>query len=86
MLVYSLLSWFQTVVLNLVRVLYSYESNGPDELSIAEGEEIELTTGPEGGQNYADGWWEAVKEGRKGIFPSNYVRLMLFQEQLRTWD
>lgn len=59
-----------------VHVLYSYESNGPDELSITEGERIQLTTGPEGGQNYADGWWEAVKDGRKGIFPSNYVELV----------
>ncbi|GJJ13445.1 hypothetical protein Clacol_007699 [Clathrus columnatus] len=48
---------------------------GPDELSIIEGETIELTAGAEGGQNYGDGWWEGVKSGRKGIFPSNYVGL-----------
>ena len=60
-----------------------------------EGGLIELTSGPNGGMNYADGWWEGASvhsynrgkryehatrvyvgvdtNGRKGIFPSNYV-------------
>ncbi|CAL1712731.1 unnamed protein product [Somion occarium] len=57
-----------------VRGLYNYQAQGPDELSLREGERIELTGGPNGGQNYADGWWEGVDaSGNKGIFPSNYV-------------
>lgn len=60
-----------------VRGLFDYRSQGPDELDVSEGTRIELTSGPSGGQNYADGWWEGVDgQGRKGIFPSNYVELI----------
>jgi len=38
--------------------LYDYRSQGPDELGVSEGTRIELTSGPSGGQNYGDGWWE----------------------------
>ena len=63
-----------------------------------EGGLIELTGGPSGGENYADGWWEGAfmpdgckrghhisdgcalagldTTGKKGIFPSNYVRTL----------
>ena len=44
-----------------MRVIYDYESQGPDELSIKEGEMLELSSGPYGGQNRADGWWEGEK-------------------------
>jgi len=57
-----------------VRVVYTYDSQGSDELSLHEGDIIELSAGPTGGQNYGDGWWEGINtSGRKGIFPSNYV-------------
>lgn len=60
-----------------VRGLYDYHSQGPDELDVSEGARIELTSGPSGGQNFAEGWWEGVDAlGRKGIFPSNYVELI----------
>ena len=42
----------------LVRALYEYSPQGADEIEIREGDLIELTSGPSGGQNYADGWWE----------------------------
>ncbi|KAG6827113.1 hypothetical protein H0H92_013157 [Tricholoma furcatifolium] len=59
-----------------VRALYAYEAQGPDEISLVEGQTIELTPGPSGGQNYGDGWWEGIDSaGRRGIFPSNYVSL-----------
>lgn len=81
-----------------VRSVYAYEAQGADELSLQEGQMVELSAGPSGGQNYADGWWEGVcivyllvqgfltaelccvrregfdARGKKGIFPSNYVR------------
>ena len=41
-----------------VRGLYDYHSKGQDELDVSEGARIELTSGPSGGRNYADGWWE----------------------------
>ncbi|KAK7048535.1 hypothetical protein R3P38DRAFT_1868987 [Favolaschia claudopus] len=57
-----------------VRGIYSYKSRGPDELGLDEGELIELTSGPNGGMHYGDGWWEGINStGQKGIFPSNYV-------------
>jgi len=60
-----------------VRGLYDYHSQGPDELNVSESARIELTSGPSGGQNYGDGWWEGIDTlGRKGIFPSNYVELI----------
>ncbi|KAF8895149.1 hypothetical protein BD779DRAFT_1797047 [Infundibulicybe gibba] len=67
----------------LVRALYDYKARGTDELGLVEGEIVELTEGPAGGQNYAEGWWEGVNsKGRKGIFPSNYVgsSFTLFRE------
>ena len=45
-------------ILSEVRGLYDYHSQGPDELDVSEGARIELTSGPSGGQNYAEGWWE----------------------------
>lgn len=44
----------------VVRVIYSYEAQGKDELDLIEGETVELTRGPAGGQSYGDGWWEGV--------------------------
>lgn len=31
---------------------------GEDEIGVEEGCMIQLTTGPRGGQDYGDGWWE----------------------------
>lgn len=41
-----------------VRGLYDYRATGSDEIGVKEGRKIRLTTGPRGGQNYGDGWWE----------------------------
>ncbi|KAF5330266.1 hypothetical protein D9758_014458 [Tetrapyrgos nigripes] len=57
-----------------VKALYQYEARGSDELELREGDLIELSSGPSGGQNYGEGWWEGYDSaGQKGIFPSNYV-------------
>ena len=45
----------------LVRGVYDYEATGDDELDVKNGELIKLTPGPNGGQNYAEGWWEGMK-------------------------
>lgn len=59
-----------------VRALYDYRAQEPEELTINEGDFVELSSGTNGGQNYADGWWEGFsRDGKKGIFPSNYVDL-----------
>lgn len=41
-----------------MRGVYDYEAGGNDELDIKADEVFQLTTGPNGGQNYGDGWWE----------------------------
>ncbi|KAG2065715.1 hypothetical protein BDR04DRAFT_1108021 [Suillus decipiens] len=59
-----------------VRALYDYQAQESGELTISEGDLVELSSGTNGGQNYADGWWEGFSsDGKKGIFPSNYVDL-----------
>lgn len=59
-----------------IRALYDYRAQEPGELTIYEGDFVELSSGTNGGQNYADGWWEGFsRDGKKGIFPSNYVDL-----------
>lgn len=59
-----------------VRAIYDYQAQEPGELTINEGDFVELSSGTNGGQNYADGWWEGFsRDGKKGIFPSNYVDL-----------
>ncbi|KAH9851537.1 hypothetical protein C2E23DRAFT_829605 [Lenzites betulinus] len=68
-----------------VRGIYAYSAQGPDELDVEEGAMIRLTAGPTGGRNYAEGWWEGVSaSGKRGIFPSNYVKqLSLLPERAR---
>jgi len=59
-----------------VRGLHNYQATDQDEINVEVGSMIQLTSGPRGGQNYGDGWWEGIdKRGNKGIFPSNYVVL-----------
>jgi hypothetical protein len=53
-----------------VRALYDYDSARVDELSLVEGETVELT---ERGMDYADGWAEVKRGSRIGIAPSNYL-------------
>ncbi|KAF9267293.1 hypothetical protein L218DRAFT_1060412 [Marasmius fiardii PR-910] len=63
-----------------VKAIYQYVANGPDELTLEEGEVIELSSGATGGQNYGEGWWEGFDtKGHKGIFPSNYVGASFIQ-------
>ncbi|KAF9465752.1 hypothetical protein BDZ94DRAFT_1296252 [Collybia nuda] len=45
-----------------VRAIYPYVAQGADELGFQEGETIELTSGPTGGRNFGDGWWEGEKD------------------------
>ena len=52
-----------------MKALYDYAAQGSDELSLTEGELVELTPV---GETYGEGWWEGTKNGQTGIFPSNY--------------
>jgi hypothetical protein len=51
---------FLTVTRQTVRALYDYRAQEPGELTIDEGDFVELSCGTNGGQNYADGWWEGI--------------------------
>ncbi|XP_054621462.1 SH3 domain-containing kinase-binding protein 1 isoform X3 [Dunckerocampus dactyliophorus] len=56
----------------LCKVLFPYEAQNEDELSIKEGEIITIIT-----KECADaGWWMGEVGGRKGVFPDNFVKLL----------
>lgn len=52
-----------------VRAIYDYEATGPGELSIVEGDLLEVTVEDQG-----DGWSTGEMNGRSGIFPTAYVQ------------
>jgi len=51
---------------NMVRVIFTYEAREPDELTIREGELVEVLS-------FEDEWWLGRIHDRIGTFPSNYV-------------
>ncbi|CAG8475963.1 12432_t:CDS:10 [Funneliformis caledonium] len=53
---------------DFVQVLYDYESQSPEELTIKEGDVIQVTN-----RDVAEGWWEGILNGVTGQFPANYV-------------
>lgn len=66
-----------------VRGLYDYHSQGPDELDVSEGARIELTSGPSGGRNYGDGWWEGEQQGALDI--KIFLCDLIFSQALMRW-
>ncbi|PKY45865.1 FCH-domain-containing protein [Rhizophagus irregularis] len=73
---------YQNLTTDFVKVLYDYESQSPEELTIKEGDVIQVTN-----KEVAEGWWEEKKsikylfnslykgilDGITGQFPANYV-------------
>ncbi|XP_077365279.1 SH3 domain-containing kinase-binding protein 1 isoform X2 [Festucalex cinctus] len=56
----------------LCKVLFPYEAQNEDELTIKEGEIIAIIT-----KECADtGWWMGEAGGRQGVFPDNFVKLL----------
>ncbi|KAM8823836.1 SH3 domain-containing kinase-binding protein 1 isoform 3-T3 [Spinachia spinachia] len=54
------------------KVLFPYEAQNEDELSLKEGEIINILT-----KECADaGWWKGEVGGRQGVFPDNFVKLL----------
>ncbi|XP_077480949.1 SH3 domain-containing kinase-binding protein 1 [Stigmatopora argus] len=54
------------------KVLFPYEAQNEDELTIKEGEIITIVT-----KDCADtGWWMGQIAGRQGVFPDNFVKLL----------
>ncbi|KAF7660202.1 hypothetical protein LDENG_00286080 [Lucifuga dentata] len=55
------------------KVLFPYEAQNEDELSIKEGEIVNIIT-----KECADaGWWMGEIGGRQGVFPDNFVKLLI---------
>jgi formin-binding protein 1 len=53
-----IIACLSTLILLVVRAIYPYIAQGLDELSLQEGDIMELSSGPTGGKKYGDGWWE----------------------------
>eukprot|EP00004_Rigifila_ramosa_P014622 TRINITY_DN333_c0_g1_i4.p1 TRINITY_DN333_c0_g1~~TRINITY_DN333_c0_g1_i4.p1 ORF type:complete len:1268 (-),score=394.04 TRINITY_DN333_c0_g1_i4:35-3772(-) len=50
------------------KVLYDYAPQQPDELALKVGQFVSVL------KENDDGWWEGELEGRKGVFPANFVQ------------
>ncbi|XP_059183035.1 SH3 domain-containing kinase-binding protein 1 [Centropristis striata] len=61
----------------LCKVLFPYEAQNEDELSLKEGEIINIIT-----KECADaGWWKGEIGGRQGVFPDNFVKLLEVEKE-----
>ncbi|XP_070784013.1 SH3 domain-containing kinase-binding protein 1 [Enoplosus armatus] len=59
------------------KVLFPYEAQNEDELSIKEGDIVNIIT-----KDCADaGWWKGEIGGRKGVFPDNFVKLLEVEKE-----
>nr|XP_020457322.1 SH3 domain-containing kinase-binding protein 1 isoform X1 [Monopterus albus] len=59
------------------KVLFPYEAQNEDELSIKEGDVINIIT-----KDCADaGWWMGEIGGRQGVFPDNFVKLLEVEKE-----
>ncbi|XP_048865960.1 SH3 domain-containing kinase-binding protein 1 isoform X4 [Brienomyrus brachyistius] len=57
----------------LCKVLFPYEAQNEDELSIKEGDIVAIIT-----KECADtGWWLGELNGKQGVFPDNFVKLFI---------
>lgn len=52
------------------RVTFYYDAAEPDELSLKEGDIVEILSQDE------EGWWEGLCNGKKGVFPANFVEVI----------
>ena len=58
-----------------VEVEFDYEAELGDELSIKTGDIVKDVKRMEGG------WWEGILNGRRGVFPDNFVKVRRFERQ-----
>ncbi|KAM9331630.1 LOW QUALITY PROTEIN: SH3 domain-containing kinase-binding protein 1 [Pholidichthys leucotaenia] len=59
------------------KVLFPYEAQNEDELTIKEGDIINIIT-----KDCADaGWWMGELSGRQGVFPDNFVKLLEVEKE-----
>ncbi|XP_077006401.1 SH3 domain-containing protein 21 isoform X2 [Tamandua tetradactyla] len=51
------------------RVLFDYQPEAPDELALRRGDEVKVLKKTTENK----GWWEGESQGRRGVFPDNFV-------------
>ncbi|KYO30202.1 SH3 domain-containing kinase-binding protein 1 isoform X6 [Alligator mississippiensis] len=62
----------RTKVKEYCKVIFPYEAQNDDELTIKEGDIVMLLS-----KDCIDvGWWEGELNGRRGVFPDNFVKLL----------
>jgi len=61
--------WKRDAEDSVVRALYDFEPETPQDLGFRAGDVIQVTSKPHPDSE----WWEGEIDGRRGIFPSNYV-------------
>uniref|UniRef100_A0A7M4EB72 SH3 domain containing kinase binding protein 1 n=1 Tax=Crocodylus porosus TaxID=8502 RepID=A0A7M4EB72_CROPO len=62
----------RTKVKEYCKVIFPYEAQNDDELTIKEGDIVTLLS-----KDCIDaGWWEGELNGRRGVFPDNFVKLL----------
>uniref|UniRef100_A0A8C4I0H8 Osteoclast-stimulating factor 1 n=1 Tax=Dicentrarchus labrax TaxID=13489 RepID=A0A8C4I0H8_DICLA len=60
------------------KVLFPYEAQNEDELSVKEGDIVNIIT-----KDCADaGWWMGEIGGRQGVFPDNFVKLLEVEKEV----
>uniref|UniRef100_T1J3V5 SH3 domain-containing protein n=1 Tax=Strigamia maritima TaxID=126957 RepID=T1J3V5_STRMM len=62
------------------RVEYDYDAENADELTLRTGEVITHVVQKEGG------WWEGKLNGKHGVFPDNFVKVLNIKEKGSTSD
>ena len=53
----------------IAEVMFNYDAKQDDELSLRKGEIVEVLA------QVKEGWWQGSLNGKKGLFPSNFVEL-----------
>ena len=53
----------------IAKVIFDHDAGGDDELSLKEGELVEVLDQED------DGWWKGLLNGKVGLFPTNFVKL-----------
>ncbi|XP_066213760.1 SH3 domain-containing kinase-binding protein 1 isoform X6 [Saccopteryx leptura] len=62
----------RTKIKDYCKVIFPYEAQNDDELTIKEGDIVTLIN-----KDCIDiGWWEGELNGRRGVFPDNFVKLL----------
>ena len=59
-----------------VEVEFDYEAELGDELSIKTGDIVKDVKRMEGG------WWEGILNGRRGVFPDNFVKVRRLRQKM----